>query len=32
MPFVKSESALGPNVSELVSGVNIFNLDLRVKI
>ena len=31
VPFVMSESALGQNASNLVSGVNLFELDLRVK-
>ena len=32
MPFFTSESALGQNVSKLVSGVDIFDLDLWVKV
>ena len=32
MPFITSEGALGENVSKLVSGVDVFDLNLWVKI
>ena len=32
MPFTTRENAFGQEVSELLSGVDIFDLDLRVKI
>ena len=32
VPFVTSESAVGQNVCKFVSGVDIFDLDLWVKI